>query len=166
MLENAKDGSTLIAAIPIGVAVISAGAAIVISMLTYHWTKRREHETEWRHMKIEQYKEFVTALSGIVGSRSTREAQARYADAVNSLTLVASPDVMRAIYSFQDEIANLVRSGASRSDERHDKLLSDLLNAIRLDIQPNINADRQRLTFRLLDVPPQREQLNPQEPLS
>ena len=55
---------------------------------------------------------------------------------------------------FQDEIANLVKSGEARSDERHDKLLSDILNAIRLDIQPNINANNQRLTFRLLDVPP------------
>lgn len=139
-------------------AAISASTAVAVSLLTYVWAKRREHESEWRHLKVEQYKEFVAALSGIVQSRTTREAQARYANAVNSLTLVASADVMKAIYRFQDEIRKLVASGDSRSDERHDQLLSDLLNAVRLDIQPRINANARPLTLRLLDLPPTRDQ--------
>lgn len=76
-------------------------------------------------------------------------AQARYSDAVNFMTLVAPPRVLRALYDFQDEI----RVGnTQKSQSRHDEALAALLKAIRADVHPSAPADT-GLVFRLMDAP-------------
>jgi len=37
--------------------------------------RRREHEADWRKLKLGQYQEFILALSGVVRERATPEAQ-------------------------------------------------------------------------------------------
>lgn len=70
------------------IAAISAMGAILagsIAALAAYWlTRRREQENEWRKLRLEQYKEYLAALSGIADGRSTDAAQARYADAVTA----------------------------------------------------------------------------------
>ena len=102
------------------VAMISAAAAVAAAAVSYTFTKRREREAEWRRLKLEHYREFVAALSGVVGERSTAASQARYSDAVNTMALVAPEEVLRALYRFQDEIRV---SNQSKSQQRHDALL-------------------------------------------
>ncbi|WP_322056516.1 hypothetical protein [Paraburkholderia sp. J63] len=91
------------------------------------------------------------ALSGMVSGRATPAAQERYADAVNRLTLVAPPAVLKAVYAFQDEISY---RNTHKSDKAHDRLLSVVIHAMRNDVQPRKMADREPAPFRLLDVPP------------
>ncbi len=68
------------------------GGGLLVAVVTYVLTKKREHEADWRKAKLEHYREYVAALSAVVQGREiTPSAQARYADAVNALTLVASP---------------------------------------------------------------------------
>lgn len=86
--------------------------------------RKREHESDWRKAKLEHYREYVAALAGVAQGRSAPTAQARYADAVNSLTLVAPPAVLKALYAFQDEISC---RNTARSDEVHDRLFASLL---------------------------------------
>ena len=73
------------------VAVISGAVALAVAALSYAFNKRRDREAEWRKLKLEHYKEFVAAISGVVGQRSTEQSHIRYADAVNSMVLVAPP---------------------------------------------------------------------------
>lgn len=88
----------------------------------------------WRKAKLEHYRQYVAALWGMVqGKAITADAQARYADAVNTLTLVAPPSVLRALYAFQDEISY---RNTQRSDERHDQLVNVLLRQMRRDVRP------------------------------
>lgn len=138
-----------------GNAVITALAAglfaILVAVVTYVLTKKREHEADWRKARLEHYREFVAALSGVVRGRSTPVAQARYADAVNALTLVAPPAVLKALYAFQDEISY---RNTKRSDEKHDQLLAALLREMRLDIQPSGSASGGDIRYRLISVPP------------
>jgi hypothetical protein len=63
---------------------IDSGLAAVT--VTYVLTKKREQASEWRKLKLDHYREFLAALSGIVTRRATPQAHARYADALNSLT--------------------------------------------------------------------------------
>jgi Zn-dependent protease with chaperone function len=90
-------------------AVISLSAAIIVAfvtaVITYLLTRRREHEADWRKLKFGQYQEFVLALSEIVELQSTHEKQVRYANAVNSMSLVAPISVLNALRQFQDEIS-------------------------------------------------------------
>ncbi len=115
------------------VAIISAATAIAVAALTYIFAKRRERESDWRRLKLDHYKEFVAALSGVVGERSTPANQGRYADAVNAMTLVAPPSALRALYAFQDEVRF---SNPTKSAQGHDEKLSALLREIRRDIHP------------------------------
>jgi hypothetical protein len=140
---------------PFEAIIITAGAsavtAIVAVIITYVLTKKREHEADWRRLKFSQYQEFILALSGIVRGRSTSEGHSRYADAVNSMALVAPLKVLSALKAFQKEISY---TNNQRSDERHDQLLNVLLRAMREDIQPNRLSSDASFSFRLLAPPP------------
>jgi len=135
------------------VAVLSGVFAILVVVVTYFLTKWREHEADWRKAKLEHYREYVAALSGVVQGRNvTREAHARYADAVNALTLVASPSVLTALYAFQDEISY---RNTQRSGERHDHLVNVLLREMRHDVRPpQRRSYGSELSIRLMSVPP------------
>jgi hypothetical protein len=128
---------------------MSAVTAIVVAALSYAFNKRRERDAEWRKLKLDHYKEYVAALSGVVGQRSTAASQARYSDAVNFMTLVAPPVVLRALYAFQDEIK---MSNPNKSMIAHDATLTSLLHAIRCDVHPKAPDDGD-IVFRLVDAP-------------
>jgi hypothetical protein len=120
--------------------------------LTYSLTKKREREAEWRRLKLDHYREFLLALSGIVENRATRQAHARYADAHNALIMVAPGRVITKLYAFLDETSYRNRE---RTQERHDELFSELVSAIRCDVQPGPIGNDEPRRFRLVGLPPE-----------
>lgn len=140
--------ATVLAAI---FAALASGVfALAGVIVTSRLAQRREHEAVWRQTKIEHYQEYLSALSAMVSGRTTAPDQDRYADAVNSLALVASPAVLDAVHAFQAEISC---RNTERSDERHDALLNAAIQAMRDDIQPSsTRAPTRALT--LLAPPP------------
>ncbi len=132
------------------VAIISSASALVVATMTYSLSKRRERESEWRKLKLEHYKNYVKALSGVVGSRANLQSHISYADAVNSLVLVAPPAVLQALYSFQEVIRY---SNIEKTLENHDEALSVLLREIRNDVHPRKPSD-DLMVFHLMDIPP------------
>ena len=81
-------------------ALPTAITAVLVAVITYLLTQRREHKSEWRKIKFAQYQEYLRALSGIVEGRSTAEAQDRYSDAANGMLLVSSLQVMRDLNNY------------------------------------------------------------------
>lgn len=131
---------------------VAVAAAVVTASLTYALTRKREREADWRKLKLANYTEYVAALSGNVeGRKITPEVQARYTDAVNTMGLVASPDVLKALYAFLDETSY---RNLARSRNRHDELLNDLMNSMRQDINASARRQGESLTFRLITDPP------------
>ncbi|MEI7294412.1 hypothetical protein WCQ02_19910 [Paraburkholderia tropica] len=138
-------------ALPAILAALASGVfALVGVIVTSALAQRREHEADWRQTKIEHYQEYVTALSNIISGRSSPAAQERYADAVNALSLVASPEVLDAVHAFQREISY---RNTARSDARHDALLSEVMHAMRNDVQPSRIKNPSR-EFLFLAPPP------------
>jgi hypothetical protein len=131
------------------VGVISAATAVALVIASYSFNRRRDRELEWRKLKLEHYKEYIAALSGIAGRRSTPEAQARYSDAFNSLILVAPAPVLKLLYAFNEETRI---SNAARTPEGYEKLQNALLRELRRDIHPDLE-DR-ALEFFLIDAEP------------
>lgn len=113
------------------VATISAATSILAAALTFFLTKSKEREAELRKQKLEHYKEFLDALSGVVGTDSTAENQHRWARASNTMGLVASQQVLQAQRRFQNATAI---SNPNRSTDEHDRCLNQLLLAIRCDL--------------------------------
>lgn len=132
-------------------AVIAACAALGGVWLGNHFTKGREHESDWRKMKLERYREFILALSGNVVERATPETHARCSDAVNGLRLVAPPDVLIALDAY---LAHTSFRNPDKSIDRHDQLLSILIRAMRKDLQPAYKGKDENLIFRLQGVAP------------
>jgi hypothetical protein len=143
-MDSTTLAATISGAVTLLVAAITAGA-------TYVLTKRREHEADWHKLKLERYTEWVTALSAVVQrSGVTAEDQVRYANAVNSISLVAPASVLAKLYAFQDGLSNRTAAG---TDDRAHELLNDLLQAIRRDIDPS-RRSRKMTSIRFLSAPP------------
>jgi hypothetical protein len=147
-VDHFVDSALLVAAIS-GGAVLSG--AVATAGLTYFLTKRGEREADWRKMKLDQYKEYVAALSGIVEGRDTPEGHIRYVDAVNSMTLVASLQVLRALHAFMDYTTS---RNIDKNIEMHDRILTNLIHALRQDVFPHHLHDDTSQAFRLITVPP------------
>jgi hypothetical protein len=136
--------------------VLISGATSIVSAygvvaLTHFYGRKRDHEADWRKMKLDHYKEYAGALSGIVHNGKDEAAQRRYADACNRLDLVAPPGVLIALYAFLDETS--VRN-RNRSDVKYESLLSDLFRKMRQDCHPSPPNDPVDFSFRTINVPP------------
>jgi hypothetical protein len=120
------------------IAIISAFASVLGAAVSVSFSMRKEREADWRKLKFEHYREFMAALSRIVGTDATPERHLRYAQACNTVQLVASAQVINALHNFRNEIAV---SNPNRSQEKHDQLLSVLIRNIRtgLGISPTSN---------------------------
>lgn len=114
------------------VAVISGIVAVTTPGFAFYLTKAKERDADRQKRKFEQYQEFLAATGGIVGTDATPQGQRRFAAACNTLSLMASVRVIRALHEYQDEIRV---SNPHKSDERHDALFSKLVWEIRKDLR-------------------------------
>ncbi|MGH9968079.1 MAG: hypothetical protein ACREBG_09640 [Pyrinomonadaceae bacterium] len=105
-------------------------------------------EAEWRTQKLAHYRELLGALSdaAIHGINHDR-AQERFANAFNTVALVAPQGVIDALLAFHDEIKS---SNPNPSLERHDELLVQLMLEIRRDIGVSPADDPSSFRFRLI----------------
>jgi hypothetical protein len=144
----AMDGTVSIALVSGAVALITV---IVTQPITYYFSNKHDHKADWRKMKLEQYKEYIAALSGTVHHPYDSAVQRRYTDAVNSMNLIAPPKVLAALYEFLDETSC---SNRNRTPQRYDSLLSSLMRAMREDSHPESLKDSAEFVFRTLACPP------------
>ncbi len=116
----------------IAAAIISAAASVIVAALTFYLTKRHELSVQWRGEKLNHYKVLFSALSDLaVDGTDKDEANKRFAMAANTISLAAPQYVIDALMAFPDEGKF---SNPNKSAERHDKLLNELLLAVRRDI--------------------------------
>jgi hypothetical protein len=128
------------------IAIISAAASVSGAVLSFFFATRKEKESDWRKIKFDHYKEFMSALSGIVGSDAVPETQKRFVQASNTVQLVASKEVIEALHGYRDEIAV---SNSRQSNDKHDFLLSALIHHIRADLGVRESENPPGLSVRL-----------------
>lgn len=131
-------------------AAFSLITAVLTAFLTSKWSLRREHEADWRRLKLAQYQEYIAALSGTVEERVTDAAMIRYTDAVNATQLVASGPVMKAL---NDVIEENSFKNPHRSEAGQERVFNALVQAMRQDVQPVASGDG-TIPFRLIGPPP------------
>lgn len=103
--------------------------------LTYWMTKSKEREAELRKEKVVYYKEFLTSLAGRASNDQlpppTADAILRYETSYNVIGLFGSVRVIKIAQKMQ----KYLNSGPSGSNlDEHNKLLIDLVSAIRIDL--------------------------------
>jgi hypothetical protein len=114
------------------VALITAGATVVVTAITFALTKAKEREAEWRSQKLVHYKEFMAAANEMLVVTPPELARVRFANASNNINLVGSALVLITLRALLDEIS--ISNTPNRTAERHDQLLTALLLAIREDL--------------------------------
>lgn len=119
-------------------ALIGAVAALLVAILTATNNNRRDREADWRKLKLEAYREYVFALSGMVEGRADSDARKRYLDASHSLMLIASPQVLTTLFQFQNDKLN----------RQH---LTPLMKAIRNDVKPKTEKADTKVEFQLFN---------------
>ena len=129
------------------VAVIAAVASLAGAAASFIFSLRREQAGDWRKVKFEHYREFMTALSGITGSDATPDGHRRFSLSSNTIQLIAPKTVIDALHRFRDEIS--VSNATDRVPERHDLLLSDLIRTIRADLGMPRRSNPDNLVIRL-----------------
>jgi hypothetical protein len=106
----------------------------------------KEREADWRNWKYEQYKEFLTALSGIVGP-PIPETHQTFLKACNTLNLIGSRGVL---VSLQSLIASM---NADNPRKENNALISRLIWEIRTDLRipgtPRMEDFSARLWFHV-----------------
>jgi len=136
------------------ITIIGASATLFGAALTYYLTKKQQIEKEWRDAKISHYKILISALSDLaVDGTDKNEAHMRFAFAVNTISLVAPQYVVTALMNFHDEVKF---SNPNRKPENHDKLLIELLLAIRRDIKISEKDDPKTFKFHLIGTSPKK----------
>jgi hypothetical protein len=101
----------------------------------------KERESEWRKLRVEQYKELVTAMSEVVAEQSDG-SRARLARAANQIGLFASRAVRR-------QLTRLLEAVAQGQMEQHDTILTELMHTIREDLTVPGSESRADITFKL-----------------
>lgn len=133
------------------IAVISAASSVVAAALSYFFSRKRELEGEWRNQKLVHYKELLGALSdAAIHGINHDKAQERFANAFNTISLVAPQSVIKPLLAFHDEIRD---TNPNPSLERHDQLLTELVLNIRRDIGVSPSDEPGAFRFRLIGRP-------------
>ncbi len=105
--------------------------AIASAIMGYFISNIREKQTNWRNLKIEFYKEFVSTHAGMADGDATNEDRLRFSRSCNKLSLVASNGVLTVLAAYLREISI---SNQNRSTEQEADLRRKLIWAMRKDI--------------------------------
>jgi hypothetical protein len=131
-------------------ALVSGAVALGMVALTHYYGRRRDHEADWRKMKLEHYKEYVAAFFEATRPGSNMTARQRYEAAANNLNLVASSKVLIAHYDFQEEVE---RENQTHEFLKVDSLLNTLMRVMREDCHPKPLRDPKGFIYRRLNIP-------------
>ncbi len=110
------------------VAIVGALVAILTAVITNYLTKRSQLKFEERKLKEEYYTNYVKAISNNVLMKGE---DGELDDAQNRRILVGSAEVVRILMQFHDAAKE---SAQPISGEEHDKILTNLIKAMRADL--------------------------------
>jgi len=129
---------------PVLIEAIAGAVAVIVAALSYLFTKMKEREADWRKWKYEQYKEFLTALSGNVGPPNS-ETHRAFLQACNTLNLIGSRGVLT---SLQALIASMnADNPRAENNARISRLIWEIRKDVRIPGTPGAEDFSARLWF-------------------
>lgn len=131
----------------IWVAVIGALATLITATISHFFARRREHQLRNLQFKLDRYADFLGGFAEIGSSQKTPEAHLRIANAVNTMNLMASREVLERVYRLLDYIRS--HQGESYSLAEQDEIIREIILAIRADLGDR-TADLTDFPFRTI----------------
>ena len=132
-------------------AIVTSSGAILSASIIFFLTKRYERRRDWREKKLVHYQELLSSISGLVVEKGNKhDADKRFATAANTIALVAPQSVIKALMDYSKHIINPDNQGSET--EKHNRLLADLLLAVRKDINLTSKDDKASFAFFLINI--------------
>ena len=114
------------------VAIVSAAASVIVAAVSLVFNARQSRAQELRELKLARYTELLTTISDLAVHGLTADTQAKYSSACNTISLTASPAVIRALYEYEEEL-NI--HNPRRTLERQRELFSKLVRELRRSLE-------------------------------
>ena len=135
--------------------IIGLAGAVLVAVITYATTQRREREAEWRKEKLSYYKALIESLTeftsrvaaiqtglGNIPEQSHEPDRRAFYKASDNLLLFAPLEVLEVLFAFREQLLN---ASEDESGEKTFQLFIDLLSAIREDL----GVSRTNMPFKL-----------------
>jgi len=135
-------------------AFISTLGGVIAIAVSYYFAKRRELHIRWQQEKIRHCRELLSAMSELAIDNSSDEALRRFAEAHNTIAIIAPVAVVEHRIDFRNTIA---RHGPNMSREQHDQLLTSLVREIRRNLQIANSGNNDEFSFSLAGTPPRKK---------
>jgi hypothetical protein len=137
--------------------LITISGSIMVAALTFYLTKKHEIKVEWQKQKLNHYKVLISLLSDLAVDGTDKEkANINFSLAANTIALVAPQYVISALMAFHDHVKF---TNPNKSQEEHDRLLIELLLAIRKDIGLAEKDNLKTFDFHLIGSAPKNKNL-------
>ena len=130
------------------VAIVGGILAILAAIITHYLMRIRDLEMKEAEYKLERYNDFLASFAEIGSGFKPYEAHVRFENAVNTLNLVASYEVLVLIYELLKYIET--HKGAEYSVHDQDKILNKMILEIRRDLHPRTIKNFEQFEFRII----------------
>ena len=131
------------------VSVITIAGSILVASITFYFSKKHELKMKWLKEKRDHYKNLLLALSDLaIDGVDKDEANQRFSSYFNTVSLVAPVYVINALMNFHNEVKSSNRNHSTT--ENHDRLLKELLLAIRKDLEFSDDDSEASFDFHLI----------------
>lgn len=127
--------------IQVTIPIIGIITAIISAAVSYYFTKRDQLEADERRLKEKYYLAYIKAVSDMVIIDDKEIAMDNLADTQNQLLLVGSSEVVNNLMKFHDYVRPSGQEEHGFSNTEHDKLLTELIKAMRKDLYKNNNSN-------------------------
>lgn len=130
------------------VALIGGIFTLAVALFVHLFTKQRELKQKELEFKLDRYKEFLSGIAEIGSKYKSYEAHLKIANAVNTINLIGSVEVLKNTY----ELLNYIMShrGDKYDIEQQDRIINKIILSMRKDLSQNYKKEIGQFMFRTI----------------
>lgn len=122
--------------------VLGLVTAVITAVLGYYFSKKEQIAFQERQLKEKYYVDYIKTISNNVIITNLNKAKDELSDMHNKLLLVGSAEVVDALEKFHNLLKPSTQKNSSIDADVHDKLLTELILAMRKDLYNNNKVNK------------------------
>jgi len=132
----------------ITVALIGGIVTLAAALFAPLFARQREMKQKELEFKLDRYKEFFSGFAEIGSGYKSYEAHLKFANAVNTINLIGSVEVLKSAYELLDCISS--HRGDDCSVEEQDRIINKIVIAIQKDLSQTYKGGISQLRFQTI----------------
>jgi hypothetical protein len=132
----------------ITIAIIGGIFTLIAALFAHLFTRQRELKQKELEFKFDRYKEFLSGFAEIGSAYKSYEAHLKMANALNTINLIGSIEVLKSTYELLDYLSS--RRGDDYSVEEQNRIINEIVIAIRKDLSQAYKGEVGQQRFRVV----------------